>query len=206
MKKPKIDSKGIILSEKYLTSEFTDYVGMEHKFVVCAVVVKHDWELVLASKISDELCVPATERNNDGHVTHSVYLGVSICNPADSFNEDIGRKIAYNKALSCKLPQRWVASDTRILTNPDVVNALMLAEAQQVQDYPQDYIVGYDAARDKYENLKEVTVQFQKLTDTDKDIVAQGMDGKDLIHLAAMADILKEFGVVPSHLSESDNG
>ena len=200
MKKSKISSKGDIASVQYKTGSFTDYIGQTHEFVVCAVAVVHDIDLILAEWIRHNghtACLPVKGIDGDERLFASVYFGVSICNPTDTFNLERGKQIAYNKALSTKLRQRWVASDTGMIKQPEAIEVFLNLEVQFVASHPEEFIAGYAEAERKYYEKLEVQHEYAMLKPEAKTIVDKGLDGYDLERLSDIAERMQKLKDVP---------
>lgn len=166
---------------EYLTSEFIDYKGEIHPFVICAVsqvLPRTVKELGDNSLTDDELAKVSYEVNTyiEDYGTGDYFdvvckvlkLGVAICNPFDTFNEEVGQKKALARART---------SDPVIYaTKPGVINttmvqALLKQEAKYIQDNPETLIKGYAETRDKYIASKKLEKEFQSLTSFEKQIV-----------------------------------
>lgn len=175
----------------YKNGTFTDWLGKEHKFVVCAVVDKPENETVLATvgqtPEGHRVAVPVLEYDGDGHIVKSVFIGVSICNPIDEFNEEIGKKIAYNKAITSKKAQHWVASNIPGLLGNKVVEALLEQEVEYVAEHPDSIIAGYSKSKEKYEAARLAQKQYAALPGHERVVVDAINDGIDIVKLAGIA-------------------
>ena len=122
------------MKEKIVTvvSEFTDFKGIIHKFVVAAVSEPIDAEV----EIFDD-----GEVINYASINKTVKLGVSICNPIDIFDEEKGKMIAINKARESYDYALYATKPGMI--NTAVVNSLISQEIAFIQNNPDRIIPGY---------------------------------------------------------------
>ena len=122
------------MKEKIVTviSEFTDFRGVIHKFVVAAVSINIDGDILVRP---DEYL----ERGAD--ITKAVKLGVAICNPVDEFDEEKGKMIAINKARDSYDYALYATKPGMI--NTAVVEALISQEIAFIQNNPDRVISGY---------------------------------------------------------------
>ena len=147
------------MKEKIVTviSEFTDFKGQVHKFVVAAVSTPVDAEI----EIYDE-----SEIVNWAGIEKAVKLGVAICNPVDEYSEEKGKMIAINKArnnvdyaLYATLPG---------MINTAVVDALVKQEVEFIKANPGRVIPGYIDEKEKFEYRQELAKQIASLSDEEK--------------------------------------
>lgn len=140
----------------YKADSFVDYEGKEHKLIMAAV----------SRPVND---IVVTENNNAKEIKKVLSIGVSICSPEDKFNENIGMKIAYSKAISDKcLIKMYVLSPGMI--NTQMVDALMQQELSYIKNNP-TCIKGYKDSFDKFVKEKEKNRMFNSLTAEQKSIV-----------------------------------
>lgn len=188
----------------YKSGSFTDWLGVEHPFVVAGVVDHTEGELILASCESvaeGKVVLPVIEYNDDGHIRRSLFIGVAICNPKDikehRYNEEIGKKIAYNKALSKKLAQRWVATNIPGMLTEDVVKCILDQEAAFVAAHPEAFIKGYLESKAQYERRQQAEKEFAGLPAPEQVVVKTLAEGTvDFGKLIGIADALG--GEVPA--------
>lgn len=189
----------MVESVMYMTGSFNDWLGQEHKFVVAAVTVLHEDEMMLGTvenNLQGKYLIPVKEYNGDGHLQKSVFIGVSVCCPLDKFNEEIGQKIAYNRAITGKRPQAWISSNIGGMLGPKVVKALLQQEVDHIAAYPGSVIPGYNESKAKYEAKLSAQQQYEALPTPEKEIVLAAINGCDLSKLIALADTLK--GTLPA--------
>lgn len=127
----------------YSNGQFTDFAGQIRKFVIAAVSTIIDTEIVTTE--GDYVHTPKKKLS----------LGIAICNPTDTYNEEIGKKIAYSKAVSPSNTLCMFVCDGGMV-NTKMVEALIEQEKEYFIAYPEKHIKGYLAAKTKYEaNVKK---------------------------------------------------
>lgn len=168
----------------YKSGSFTDWLGVEHPFVVAGVVGRTEGELMLAgceSIVDGKVVLPVIEHNGDGHIRRSLFIGVAICNPKDikehHYSEEIGKKIAYNKALSKKLAQRWFATNIPGMLTENVVECILNQEAAFVAAHPEAFIKGYLESKAQYERKQQAEKEFAELPAPEQAVVKTLAEG-----------------------------
>lgn len=131
----------------YRVGSFIDYKNVEHKFVIAAVS-----QMLETCKESGTWYSLCRETDYDCEsvvgIPKCVRLGIAICNPEDTFNEQIGLFKAVSRA---KNTTTRVLFTTEIgLIGTDMVNGLLDQEVKHVQQNPGKYIPGYDESAAKY--------------------------------------------------------
>lgn len=140
---------------KYVHSEFVDYEGKIHQFVVAGVSVPEPMtkEGFLISLEAD------SDIYSDGGLFLKEYkpikgllIGVSVCSPKDEFNKELGEKIAYSKAVNIKDVSTHTALYTPVpgLINDSVVTATLTNYAEYIKRNPGVVVKGYNEAERKY--------------------------------------------------------
>lgn len=142
-----------------LVDKFFDYAGREHQFVIVTI------SSMLPSRTKDledsptdddflEVYHDVTEYIEDygsskylGNVTKAVRIGISICNPTDTFNPRIGIAKAENRARNSS-PVLYAKDKGDLGT--EVIKALMEQTARYIKNSPGNYIKGYDKQRDRF--------------------------------------------------------
>lgn len=166
-----------------ITSSFVDYEGKIHNFVIAAI------SQTLPNN-ADQFNVKGLEKNSPvyfevssyiedygtldyhGTVTKALYLGVSICNPVDEFNEEKGKQKAIARARATS-PAMWVRNPG--LINTKMVKALLEQEAKYIIDNPNIVIKGYSEKEAKYLYNKEMQKQGETLNDAEKSIISKAL-------------------------------
>lgn len=164
----------------YKIGQFTDYLGNVHKFVIAGVSTecpgREDTEIYI------------TDYNHDEEVAKALLIGVAICNPKDDFDEEKGKKIAYNKAINYKNLHHPALYTTRPgYINTEVVDALLNNVANYIAKDPGSVIPGYDESKKKFnkraadaefianssESLKNLASSIKELSEEDKENLAK---------------------------------
>jgi hypothetical protein len=143
-----------------VVSEFTDFKGLVHKFVVAAVSMPVDADIT----IYDE------DENYGGHTyaEKAVKLGVAVCNPVDKYDEEKGKAIAINKAISCDDYALYATLPGMI--NTAVVDALVKQEVEFIKNNPARVIPGYIEEKEKFEKRKAFTDALNALTEEERSV------------------------------------
>lgn len=154
----------------YIVDKFTDFNGIEHNFVICALSQElptkaiemenfnpfiYNAESPIAYYISRYNInkIGAEDIDTIGYVYKQLSLGVSICSPEDKFDIEIGKKIALERARNSD-PCMFVSN--KGLINNDTVEAILKREALYLKNNPGNYITGYDKAKAQYNETKEM--------------------------------------------------
>ena len=162
---------------EFLTDTFIDYKGETHQVVICA--------LSQSPKESegDTLMVVWTDGetvDESADIYHNVYrtvsLGIAICCPADKkiFSEEIGRKIALGRAETAT--PKFVSLVPGVV-NTTLIKAFLKQEMEYIKKNPEQFIVGYEEAKNRYEkniNFKKVVSNLSRAVDQKKRKTAFG--------------------------------
>lgn len=163
---------------EYLCDSFVDFEGKIHNFVLCAVS-KVDPNIELYFNNVDSFC----------ESTRTLTLGCSICNTVDEYDEELGKKIAYNRAVSDKTMPTLVSTLPGVI-NTAVVSALLRQEADYVKRDPECVIPGYNAKMKKVQAKKEAEERYKQLTAEEQLLVECAKKGYDLDYYARLAQTL----------------
>jgi hypothetical protein len=149
------------MKEKIVTviSEFTDFKGLVHKFVVAAVSMPVDAEIDL---YEDDKIVDWTSAEK------AVKLGVAVCNPTDEYSEEKGKTIAINKARNTVDYALYATLPGMI--NTAVVNALIKQEVEFIKNNPARVIPGYIDEKEKYEKRQAFAAALDALTEEERSV------------------------------------
>ena len=151
----------------YRVGSFVDYENVEHKFIIAAVSQMLE---CATGKADDFWYTLYRETNYDCEsvvaIPKCVRLGISICNPEDTFNEQVGLFKAVSRARNTTTK---VLFTTEIgLIGTDMVNGLLEQEVKHVQQNPGKYIPGYDEKAAKYASHHQAIDQYMNLNDDQK--------------------------------------
>ena len=157
------------MKEKIVTviSEFTDFRGKVHKFVVAAVSMPVDAEIEIYGE-SEVVDWTSAEK--------AVKLGVAVCNPVDEYSEEKGKMIAINKARNTSDYALYATLPGMI--NTAVVNALVAQEVEFIKNNPARVIPGYLDEKEKFEKRQEFAKKLAELTEEEKAVYKAMKDHK----------------------------
>lgn len=149
------------MKEKIVTvvSEFTDFKGLVHKFVVAAVSMTVDAEVDLYDE--DKLV-------GWSYIDKAVKLGVAVCNPEDEYSEEKGKMIAISKARGTNDYALFATLPGMI--NTAVVDALIKQEVEFIKNNPVRVIPGYIEEKEKFEKRKAFEAALNALTEEERSV------------------------------------
>lgn len=141
----------------YRVDSFVDFTGIERQFVMAAL-----------SQETDAALEDWTEgvRDWDIYCPKRLSLGISVCRPEDTFNEETGKAIALGKARR-NVDHAFYSTDPGLI-NRGVVEALLDQEAAFFKQCPGKYITGYDEAKEKYEEEHKMVEAELSLSDEER--------------------------------------
>lgn len=160
---------------EFITDSFIDYAGKVHQFVIAALSQNLPTRTgqLESSPVDDndvsvihEVGVYVEDYGTEdylGTVTKVIRLGVSICNPTDTFDEKVGALKAAARARNAE-PALYAANPGVI--NTRVVKALLEQEAEYLKHNPENFIPGYADMRDRYltrQKMEAMKDQFSEL-------------------------------------------
>lgn len=164
----------------YLTDSFTDYAGKEHKFVACALSqTPDDPEFSLEVGWIDQNGVIDTDSELYQKVNRMVTIGIAICNPTDTFDEEAGQRIAYNKAAHMENLPRLYAPAKGLITR-ELVETFLHQQVKFFKENPETLIPGYLQAKKKFEACIEAERAIDTLTDAEKTVLNHIVNGVDI--------------------------
>lgn len=151
---------------EYFTGTFIDYEGLERKFVMAAVSFKESYIKGLS-------------------------IGVSVCRPCDVYDEELGKQIAYGKALKNRQHSIWTM-DSGLINHETAVTILNTAAKHFVEN-PGMYLAGYDADAAKYTKTKRINEYIHSLDDETRMALERiaSMDDEDLEEFTEAANYIR---------------
>jgi len=178
----------------YKSGSFVDFQGVERQFVVCALSTSN------FNDDDHEVCLSVYDNANivvvGEHVLpRAVFIGISVCNPSDKWDEEKGKFVAYHKAAGFKAtaPEKSAALfATRAgMINEAVVQALLDREVEHLKEDPGYVIKGYNQMKAKYERDQEAQ---KYLEETSPELLELGgklatLDGEKLTRVLNVAMI-----------------
>ena len=172
---------------EYLVDSFVDFKGDVHQVVLCALSQSPE------SIDSDNLMVAWSDGetvDDSADIFHDVFrmvsLGIAICCPADkkAFSEEIGKKIALNRAE--KEVPKFVSLFPGVV-NTTLVRAFLRQEMEFIKKNPEQFIVGYAEAKERYDKKVNFDKTIQNLSEAEATIVEHAMKGVDILKCAKLA-------------------
>ena len=172
---------------EYLVDSFVDFKGDVHQVILCALSQSPE------SIDSDNLMVAWSDGetvDDSADIFHDVFrmvsLGIAICCPADKkvFSEEIGKKIALNRAE--KEVPKFVSIFPGVV-NTTLVRAFLSQEMEFIKKNPEQFIVGYAEAKDRYDKKVNFDKTIKNLSEAEAVIVEHAMKGVDILKCAKLA-------------------
>lgn len=131
---------------QYYSDYFVDYKGSKRMFTLAAV------------------SVPETEDDNGMKRLH---LGMSIQHSDDKADPELGKKIAYGKAI--KYWDHVLLASSPGMINTAMVDALLKQEAEYFKKNPSSYITGYEHLKKQWlKGVPEVKCNSKKRHSTER--------------------------------------
>lgn len=139
------------LKSNFISDTFVDYEGVERHFTIAAVSVPQNLAATTFVHYIDEDGDDILDDDTVDNVEFEkvLYIGVAVQRSEDTFNEELGKRIAYGKALKNK--NRFIYVSHKGLVNTPMVEALLQQEAEYFKKDPGFYIAGYDKHKKEYE-------------------------------------------------------
>lgn len=156
--------------DQYVNGVFTDYLGRERHFIVCALSMPcfningeyhvMDKDIIdtndtiakrfhdAMSQVSEELYAtgfieikrPKLDNPVCGVVVREIRFGVAVLRADDEYNDELGKEMAYGKALKSKLAM--YVTDKRLISQL-TVDAMLKQQAAYIIENPDEYIKPY---------------------------------------------------------------
>ena len=172
---------------EYLVDSFVDFKGDVHQVVLCALSQSPesiDSDNLMVAWSDDETVDDSADIFHD--VFRMVSLGIAICCPADKkvFSEEIGKKIALNRAE--KEVPKFVSIFPGVV-NTTLVRAFLSQEMEFIKKNPEQFIVGYAEAKERYDKKINFEKTIQNLSEAEATIVEHAMKGVDILKCAKLA-------------------
>lgn len=116
------------------TDSYIDSEGKLHYFVIAAIST-------LFTEDNEPSLILDDEDNVVCDAIKGVKLGFSICNPEDTFNEELGKAIAIGRARKNRIPALIATSKGYI--NSTLIDAFLRQEAEYLKKDPSSYKTNY---------------------------------------------------------------
>ena len=171
----------------YLVDSFIDFAGKEHKIVACALSQSpNDKDDYLRIGWVDKEGNMDVDNPLCPYVYRMVTVGIAVCNPCDNFDEETGKRIAYNKAANIEYLPRIYATRPGIITK-ELVDAFLKQQVEFVKENPEKLISGYDESKAEYEKIQSVKNQIEQFTDEERVAFELALKGVNLTKLNNLA-------------------
>lgn len=140
----------------YRKDTFKDYDGNVRPVIMCAV------SAIAEEQDLDDMGFDEFDECDEALNSKMLFVGVAIghINDKDSWNDEKGKKIAFNKALSGK---HMIITNTPGFISSELVDALLNKEMEYFKKEPSVYIKGYYDALNR--RMKKATIEdnFNKI-------------------------------------------
>lgn len=128
---------------QYTSGTFVDFKGQERKFVMAAVSI-----------VDEDAHVEFTEDDCGMMAPKCVSIGVSVCLPQDGFDEELGKKIAYGKAM--KSVEHRLYATAPGMVNTGMITGLLAQESEHFKTDPGSYLHGYNEYKARYDRAMRI--------------------------------------------------
>lgn len=146
---------------KFAFGEFVDYKGLTHKIVVASVIAKCNNGTYL-----DSMSWDYSEDNplyDDVNFVKGISIGISICNPEDTYVESLGKVRAEGRALKPRGKGNLIVGTKRLIT-PYVAEAIAKSVVQDIELNPGKFIDGYNDEEKKWKKLQNIPSQVPSVS------------------------------------------
>lgn len=128
----------------YIISQFTDFAGQVHHFVVVGII----------------------KNNVVSECSRSIFTGISICNPEDKFDMYKGIKIAQTRAKEKEEP--IMTSNIPSCINDTILKSVLTTLVEKVKCNPEKFIKGYEGAKQKFIYKMDLINEINNFSDEKK--------------------------------------
>lgn len=128
----------------YIISQFTDFAGQVHHFVVVGII----------------------KNNVVSECSRSIFTGISICNPEDKFDVYKGIKIAQTRAEEKEEP--IMTSNIPSCINDTILKSVLTTLVEKVKCNPEKFIKGYEGAKQKFIYKMDLINEINNFSDEKK--------------------------------------
>jgi len=162
----------------YKTGSFTGFDGKERQIVICGV----SYDIVA------DVCYNTGSYES---AVRELAIGIACCNPVDEYDIEIGKDVAYHKALNPN-NNRIMCSSHRGMFTDKIVNDILENECDYVCKHPESALYSYRLAKNKYEQLKQAKFDYAELSSEQQTIVDSLIECQSIKKLEEIAAILKD--------------
>ena len=148
-----------------IKDSFVDFEGKTHKFIIAAVKTSLKNEY---NDIPEVIQSTGIMKISSVEVPIGLKIGVSICNPDDKYDENLGVIKAVGRAIKSN-PVLYALHSGQL--GDKLIHTFLAQEVEYIKKNPEKYIKGYNNAKDKYNLDKEMQQLYNNFTDIEKLIV-----------------------------------
>lgn len=165
---------------EYHCDEFVDFNDVSHKFILCAL-----------SRVDNDIEVIYPSVNVIHTPVRTLSIGYSVCNSCDTYDEELGKTIAYNRARNSKfIPE--IISMAKGLINTKLMKTVLESEAEFIKRNPDSIIPGYNEKLKKMQEKKEAEERLKLMTADEQRLVEMAKRGYNLDYYAQLAKTLNK--------------
>ena len=183
---------------EYLIDSFVDFKGEEHKIVACALSQSpeesEDGCKLAVGWVGDDSYMDTYDQDY-AEVYRVVSVGISVCHPTDTFDEERGKTNAYNKALhDPKCPT--IYTKDKGVASKTLVKAFLKQEVNFLKENPERIIKGYDQMKARFDKKQALKARVEGLSDNEKLVMKLAMkEGVDVVGCVKLAEEAKAAGI-----------
>ena len=183
---------------EYLIDSFVDFKGEEHKIVACALSQSpeesEDGCKLAVGWVGDDSYMDTYDQDY-AEVYRVVSVGISVCHPTDTFDEERGKTNAYNKALhDPKCPT--IYTKDKGVASKTLVKAFLKQEVNFLKENPERIIKGYDQMKARFDKKQALKARVEGLSDNEKLVMKLAMkEGVDVVGCVKLIEEAKAAGI-----------
>ena len=183
---------------EYLIDSFVDFKGEEHKIVACALSQSpeesEDGCKLAVGWVGDDSYMDTYDQDY-AEVYRVVSVGISVCHPTDTFDEERGKTNAYNKALhDPKCPT--IYTKDKGVASKTLVKAFLKQEVNFLKENPERIIKGYNQMKTHFDKKQALKAKVEGLFDNEKLVVKLAMkEGVDVVGCVKLIEEAKAAGI-----------
>lgn len=127
---------------------FIDFEGKTHYFTVCGCLQN--------VAVGINVYVKNDKTNGADDTFESIFsVGVSICNPEDTYNEKIGILQATGRAEKIRNCALVMTISNRVMFTPSMAEELVINIVNDIKRVPGKYIEGYNRMEENWKKKNE---------------------------------------------------
>lgn len=150
-----------------IKDSFVDFEGKTHKFIIAAVKTSLKNEY---NDVPEVIQSTGIMKISSVEVPIGLKIGVSICNPDDKYDENLGVIKAVGRAIKSN-PVLYALHSGQL--GDKLINVFLMQEAEYIKENPEKYIKGYNNAKNNYTLNKEMNQIYNNFSDIEKIVVKE---------------------------------